>query len=319
MDKTPKISVIIATKDRFQDIIKCIESIEVQTLLPDEIVIVDASDKQELNEAIKHQFSGSVKIIYIHSKPGLTYQRNVGIGASCGDIVSFLDDDVILDKDFIKEIVNVFENDKGKSIGGVCGDIVNPRSKNDSIGYSILGALYTALTTAIATIFFLYKRSSNGRFRLSGFPTYAYGTDKMVNVECIPGGLTAYRREVLNEFKFDENLHGYCWGEDDDFSFRVSRKYINVYTPYAKVEHKSSPVAKDRRYARMKMVIENHYYLFKKNLPQTFKHRFAFWWSVAGLFVMEILGGMVQKDKEGLKGLKDGLISIRKKKRAFNL
>jgi len=83
-------------------------------------VIVDASDTEELNEAIKRQFSGSVKIIYIHSKPGLTHQRNVGVEASYGDIIFFLDDDVILDKDFVKEIINVFENDKEKEIGGVC-------------------------------------------------------------------------------------------------------------------------------------------------------------------------------------------------------
>jgi glycosyltransferase involved in cell wall biosynthesis len=49
MDKIPKISVVLATKNRFHDIITSIESILVQTLLPDEMVIVDASDTQELN------------------------------------------------------------------------------------------------------------------------------------------------------------------------------------------------------------------------------------------------------------------------------
>ena len=48
MNKTPKISIVIPTKNRFQDLIKCIESIEVQTLLPDEIVIVDSSDTAKL-------------------------------------------------------------------------------------------------------------------------------------------------------------------------------------------------------------------------------------------------------------------------------
>jgi GT2 family glycosyltransferase len=304
VDETPKISVIIPTKNRFHDIIECIKSILVQTLLPDEIIIVDASDTQELNSKIEEFKSEKTKSLYIHTKPGLTYQRNVGIGASCGDIVFFLDDDVILDNDFVKEIVNVFENDKERKIGGVCGDIINIKNQNRSVIHSLKGTI----SSILATIFFRYK-IGNGKFRLSGFPTYPYGVNKILNVECLPGGLTAYRRAVLNEFKFDENLHGYCFMEDDDFSYRVSRKYKNVYAPYAKVIHNVSLIARNHQYAKMKMLIENHYYLFKKNIPQTFKHKFAFYMSICGLFVMI----MIARDKNALKGLIDGMINISKK------
>lgn len=120
-DEKLKISVVLATKNRFHDIIKCIESILVQTLLPDEIVIVDASDTQELNSKIKKSESEKIKIIYIHTKAGMTYQWNIGVKNSCGDIIFIFDDDTILKKDF----VNVFENDKERKIGGVCGDVIN--------------------------------------------------------------------------------------------------------------------------------------------------------------------------------------------------
>lgn len=310
IDETLKISVVIPTKNRFKDIIKCIESIMIQTLLPDEIVIVDASDTLELFRVIKQQFSENVKIIYIPSKPGLTSQRNIGIKASSGDIVFFLDDDVVLDKNFIKEILNVFENDKEGKIGGVCGDIIPIDSKNVSYGYSILRTIYISINTAIATIFFLYMNTNNGKFRLSGLPTYAYGSTKVVNVECIPGGLTAYRREVLDEFKFDENLQGYCWGEDDDFSYRVSRKYTNVYTPYAKVIHNSTPLKKNKKYDRMKMIIENHHYLFKKNFPQKLKNKFAFYMSIIGLLILELMNSIIHRNAEGLRGLLSGIIAV---------
>ena len=306
-NKKLKISIVIATKNRFRDIIKCIESILIQTLLPDEIVIVDSSDTQELKSKIKELKLEKTKIIYLHTKPGLTYQRNVGIKASSGDVVIFLDDDVILDNDYTKEIMRVFNDDLEKKVGGIMGNIINNTEKqSQSLIYSIKMAIYTIF----ATIFF-FNKIGNGKFRLSGFPSYPYGVNKILNVECLPGGLTAYRREVLNELKFDENLHGYCFMEDDDYSYRVSRKYINVYTPYAKVIHNVSPIARDYQYAKMKMLIENHYYLFKKNFPQTIKHKFAFYMSICGLFLMAI----IERNKDGLKGLIDGMINIKRNKK----
>jgi glycosyltransferase involved in cell wall biosynthesis len=311
IDKKLKKSVVIATKNRLQDIIKCIESILIQTLLPDEIVIVDSSDTHELNSRIKEFKSGITKIIYVHTKPGVNYQRNIGIEKSSGDIVFFLDDDTILEKDFLKEIVNVFENDKEKKIGGVQGDIINVKTKNRSVVYSILTAISRTINIALDNIFFLYK-IGNGKFRLSGFPTYRYGTNKMVYVECLPSGLTAFRREVLNEFAWDENIY---YMTDDDFSYRVSRKYKNVYTPYARLIHNVSPTAREKAYLRRKLFIESYCRHFKKNLPQTFKHKFAFYMAITGLFMMEILGMIVpRRNADGLRGLKDGLLEIRGKR-----
>ena len=47
-----KISVIIPTKDRTEDVIRCLKSISIQTVLPDEVVIVDSSDTEELKPAL---------------------------------------------------------------------------------------------------------------------------------------------------------------------------------------------------------------------------------------------------------------------------
>jgi cellulose synthase/poly-beta-1,6-N-acetylglucosamine synthase-like glycosyltransferase len=76
---------------------------------------------------IKEQFPQDSRFKYIHTKPALTYQRNVGVRNSSGDIIFFLDDDIVLDKDFIKEIVKVFEKDCEKKVGGVMGNMVNIR------------------------------------------------------------------------------------------------------------------------------------------------------------------------------------------------
>jgi GT2 family glycosyltransferase len=149
-------------------------------------------------------------------------------------------------------------------------------------------------------------KPGDGTFRVSGFPNYPFVADEVKKVEFLSGGLTAWRRKILMEFKFDEKLLGPSICEDDDFSYRVSRKYANVYTPHARVVHYMSPVARDKQYKIAKMTIQTRYYLFKKNLPQTFKYKIGAYWAVIGMFLEEV----VAMDIESLRGLIAGLVSI---------
>ena len=40
-------------------------------------------------------------------------------------------------------------------------------------------------------------------------------------LEYMNGWFMSYRREVFDKVRFDENLSGYAWKEDIDFSYRV--------------------------------------------------------------------------------------------------
>lgn len=298
-----RISVIITTKNRPQDVVRCLGSVSIQTILPDEIIIVDSSDTEELKSELNSFHA--LYINYIHSKPGLTLQRNIGIKASSGDIIIFLDDDVILDKDYIKQIMYVFDSYSARLIGGVTGQIVNGEEK-------LIQRLHRIGSETLAALFFLH-RYGDGRFQPSGFPTIikSGSVDKITNVEFLRGCNMAFRREVISTFKFDENLYGYSWGEDDDIAYRLSRKYQNIYTPFARIVlNNISASTGGSKYAIMKMKIENHYYLFKKNLPQDFKHRVAFYWSVVGLFIREAMMLVVEQDGGGLWGLMRGIQNV---------
>lgn len=298
-----KISVIICTKNRVQEPIRCIKSVIAQSLSPDELIIVDASDTKKAYLKIKEEFYQDSRFKYIHIKPlapySLTYQRNLGVRNSSGDIIFFLDDDTVLDKDFIKEIVKVFEKDSEKKIGGVMGDIVNIRRPQNILAY---------LRLLIERIFLL-PTFGNGRFRSSGCPTFIHGAKEIKNVEFLSGGLTAYRKEVFKDLKFDETR---IYIDDEDFSYRVSRKYQNVYTPYAKLVHNPSRIGRPRYYTihynRAKLTIESRYYLLRKNFPRTLKHTLAFWWSVVGYFILAI----TTMDRGRVKGLISGVTDIRK-------
>ncbi len=302
MNPGHEISVVIATRNRLHDAMKCIESVLTQTLLPKEIVIVDSSDSLELSSKIQWFESEMTKFIYIHSNSGMTYQWNIGVKASCGDIVFILDDDTILEEEFIKEIMDVFKSDKENKIGGVCGNIISAGQNQRHT----LATKFRALAGRMLVNMFFLPRLGSGRFQPSGSPTYRYGTDKIAEVECLPGGATAYRKRVLNEFEFDKNL---TYMADDDFSYRESRKYRNVYTPHARIIHTFSLAARRDEYNQMRILIQNYHYLFSKNSLKTIKHRFAFWWSVVGLLVIAIAQG----NRQQLRGWEDGLISVRSK------
>lgn len=310
LDKKLKISIVISTKNRFQDIIDCIGSITTQTLLPDEIVIIDSSDTAELKSKLESN-NNKITIRYFFTKIGLTRARNLGAENSTGDIIIFLDDDVILNNKYIQEIINIFYNDLDSKVGGVTGNIlmddikIQNRSFRQSIGSIIMRILLA--------MFFLPKYR-DGMFQPSGWPTFI-NSDKITKIEILSGANMAFRREVFNEFKSDENLHGYSYMEDADIAYRVSRKYQNIYTPFAKLIHNVSTASRDKEHTRIKMVMENTYYVFKKNFPQTLKHKFAYRWSVVGLFVRLVL----DRNKEGLKGLIDGIISIKRQNKKLNL
>jgi glycosyltransferase involved in cell wall biosynthesis len=302
-----KISVIIPTKNRTEDVIRCLESILIQTIVPDEIVIADSSDTEELRNEL-NAFS-NLNIKYIPVEVGKKFKgssnisRNRGIENSTGDIIFITDDDVIFCEKYVEAVLQVFDDDKEKKVGGVTVNLVNScdditettarrKSKKEKRGNvrAFLGFIYQIFLT----VFFL-PLSGNGRI-------------KIVEYLC---GCCAFRKEVISTFKFDENLnlHGCCFGDDDDIGYRVSRRYQNVYTPFAKAIHKPSLV-RSNRYAKNRLMILNHHYLFKKNLPQDITHTFAFWWSIVGLFIKEWITMVESGDSSGVRGLASGFINI---------
>ena len=106
MDKNQKISVIIPTYNSSNFIQKTLESLASQTVLPEEIIIVDDGSEDNtveiINKWAQYKKSLNIKLKQNHHKgPGET--RNIGIQLSKGDWISFLDsDDTWEPKKFMK-------------------------------------------------------------------------------------------------------------------------------------------------------------------------------------------------------------------------
>ncbi len=91
--KNPLVSAIITTHNRANEVKKAIESVEKQTYTNIEIILVDDASTDETYD-IFNKYSG---IVYIRISPSETkggnHARNIGINASKGEYIAFLDDD----------------------------------------------------------------------------------------------------------------------------------------------------------------------------------------------------------------------------------
>lgn len=273
-----KTSVIIPTKNRQDEICRCISSLLKQSMLPDEVIIVDSGYDNCLEEILKDKFRYALdKIKYIHVRySSITAQKNLAVEHSTGDILFFLDDDVILHEDYIKEVVEIFSKDKTKQIGGAMGNIIN-------INRTVWSPI-----NIFKWLFFL-PCFGDGRFRASGMPTFVNGKDEIVATEFLYGGTAAFKKAIFREFTFDENLgktSGYCYNEDVDFAFRVSRNFKLVYTPTAKIYHYPSAKARETTKTEVKAKTMNHFYLFEKNILKNLNNKLAFSLSLLGMLIL---------------------------------
>ena len=307
-----KVSVIIPTKNRMADTKRCLESISAQTRLPDELVVVDSSDTEELKSWLdsfcrsRFPVPLNLNFKYIHTKVGLTKARNMGLDNSTKDIVIYVDDDVILDKNCIKEIAHVFDNDLEKRVGIVfCYNYLL-----DNKDFIRDNKILNFANHIFATLFFLGGEGNKAKFLVSGnYTSINKRGDKIIKVDTPTADIYALRREICNEFRWDVELPGGFYGDDIDLSYRVSRKYQNIYNPRAKMTHKPSR-GMSNKYVRAKMRMEFQYYFFMKNFPQSFKHKFAFWWSILGLLLNSAIGMILRRDSSIFRGHLRGSINI---------
>ena len=294
MQKDLKISVIVATKDRKADLLKFIESLNRQTVFPDEFLIVDASDNPFVDE-IKKVVIDKYQFKYIKAEPGLTKQRNVGIKKSMGEILCFFDDDIVLEPDYLKVLKESFE--KHPEIGGFSGKTidVNP---NKNWRYYLMQIFYF--------LFFLSYFDNKGRIRKSFFNNNYHLGKKETYIEFTSGCCMAFTKKALQTVgRFDENLSTYCYMEDVDISYRVSRKYKILYNPQARCLHNHSKTNRLKHYKQGKMLIINQHSLHKKNIPQTAINRFALKTSFWGLVFSNLINGNFNKTKGFFAGIKN--------------
>lgn len=245
------LSAVIPTRNRPADLCRAVASVFVQTQLPDELIVVDQSPGSESRTAVEALFANrsDVRLVYIHDPlvAGLVAAKQLAADRSVCDIVCFLEDDIILEPEFIQEILRGFHDDA--HVMGCCGIITNQHGQ--SAPYVFMHGLF----------FRGILRDPRAKLFMRG----AADGDAMTQCDVLWGGLSAWKREVFESVRFDTR-NGFHMLEDIEFSTRVVRHfghclYVNRK---ARLEHHFSPVNRDAHGARQRRKLNEAITFYKK-------------------------------------------------------
>lgn len=262
-------------------IITLLESVREQTLYPDEIIIVDGSTNELTTKAIEEGKYKNLQYFKVTDKDrGLTKQRNFGIRKveEETEVISFLDDDTLLEQDYFEELIKTFTLDT--SIGGVGGVAINenrwkkiedpnkyypPKHFFKLNGYVVEEGLrnvarnYLGLQSNLLPG--LMPEYSNGR-------TCGYPLDgNTYEVDLLTGLSFAFHKKVFKQIKFSTYFEGYGLYEDADYSIRALAYGKNVINTKVKLKHFHEPEGRPNKFSYGKMVVRNGWYVWRIKYP----------------------------------------------------
>lgn len=299
MNYKHSISVVLCTFNRHADLYNCLASLCIQTLPPNEIIIVDAStdaweNYPELIDLFSHTHFPHTALNYLKSPKGLTLQRNLGLRTATRDFIYFFDDDVIIEPTYLQAMHETFIHNP-QYVAGM-GTITNIAPKK--IG----------LHRIFRKFFLLQHEHGSGNFTASGIPTHPYGTQQFKDIEILGGCCMAFRTQILKKHQFDTALATYAYMEDADIAHRIRQDGAIFFNPAARLQHIQSPVARDTQFINRAMLMRNYRYLFAKNFSNGNPLRIlAHWWSIVGLLLEALLLHQMQAFKGYIHGLQTPL------------
>lgn len=284
------ISLIICTYMRPKSVIKLLESISYQTRIPDEIIIVDSSTNNETTLILDKYVSNlNIKYFFVNEElRGLTKQRNFGISkvSKNMELISFLDDDIVLDKDYFLELFKAFQTHSDAiGVGGVTTNEVKWVNMDKSSDVSSF--CYDGWSRKEDKRYIIRKKLSLVSDMQPAINT-GYGNERSVGflppsgktykVDFFMGGIASYKKEIFNKVSFSEFFEGYGLYEDKDFTLKCSKigsLYVNTK---AKCEHHHDPLGRPNFYKYGKMVVWNGWRVWRiSNSNPTIMQKIKWW------------------------------------------
>lgn len=209
--QSSKVSIIIPTLNRVSSLARTLGFISKSSILPDEVIIVDQSPIDTAEKIKELCNSQTLKIKYIHiNEPSLTGARNAGIELCKNDIAIFMDDDVDIGTDTIKNILVLFKDNSISMVAGI--DSGSPMKR-------------LSLPSLIFFRSSFFKRYK-GHVAMAGYGVFPQNPQAETPTEWAMGFFFAIRKSLAQKWglKFDENLKYYAYAEDMDFTYRYFLK-----------------------------------------------------------------------------------------------
>lgn len=252
-----RVSAVIPTKNRPVDLLRAVDSVLKQKVMPEELLVIDQSDTEASKDAVFELFNGLPNVptlIYVYDPTiaGLIAAKAEAVARSIGDIIMFLEDDIVLEPEYVGNLTQGFIDD-GEMMGasGVITEVAGT------------GSFYRSMFRLFHRGIFFDKRID-----IHGHITTAEKTEKrLIQSTYLSGGVSAYRRIVFERVKFDLD-NNFFMLEDIDFSTRAAREFgpehffINTS---ARLAHLMSPINRTRLGFRYRRKLREFVCFYKKN------------------------------------------------------
>lgn len=108
--KWPAVTVAVCTRDRPNDLRLCLQALSGLDYPAADVIVVDNAPASDAAERVVRDVLPGARYIR-EPKPGLDWARNRAIAESRGEIIAFTDDDVIVDRGWLRALVQAFLED----------------------------------------------------------------------------------------------------------------------------------------------------------------------------------------------------------------
>lgn len=252
------LSIVIASHNRIQALTECLRTINNQSFTDFEVIVahsgIDDGTKELLLEYADHYHYLACK------NRGAAVQRNEGVEMAKGDWIVFLDDDVLLEIEFLFEINESIQ--RNPLVKGVSGSISNQY-------YTEPSRLFRMVLRTFG-IPFSAQLDGNVVGPALNFLPKPNGPQEEA-IQWMPTCVCAYNRHVFLELGgFPPHFVGYSYGEDLFLSLLTSSKYPIILNRKAKLYHNDlGSTSHKNHYQISLMQVDNRNYInniiLKKN------------------------------------------------------
>lgn len=223
MNKFPSVYIIILNYNSYDETITCVKSLE-KTLYSDyKIIIVDNNSEDNSVPAIKEAFPQHTLLV---SEENLGYAsgNNIGIKYSLmqgAEYVCILNNDVIVEKDFLNSMIELFQSDDNIGMVGPCICEYSQRNTIQAMGAHIN----------------LYRGLAMGLFKGAKYDTV--GKNKL-EVDYLGGACFVIKVEVFNNIGLIPEIY-FLFYEETEFCLKAKQfGYKLICLPESRVYHKGS-------------------------------------------------------------------------------
>lgn len=305
MSSRTSLTLVICTYRRPRDVATLVRSLQEQVRRPDEVLVVDGSPDDETERALTEASlldDETVQYFRVTEEHrGLTRQRNWGITRSSGEIVAFLDDDIVPEPEYFQEVEGCFRRHPGAvGVGGYIANAVQWRQVPDGARTGSLSVFRLGqwerredLRWRVRRLLGLSGTRPPGRMPPSGHGrpvTFYPPTGEDHEVDYILGGAAAWRRKVLEEERFSSFFEGYGLYEDLEYCIRASAHGSLVLCTAARLAHHHAPGGRPDwvRYGRM--VVRNGWYVWRSRWRRPSLADRMRWWATTGVLTACLVG-----------------------------